>query len=253
MNSPRGSLVAGAPQQGRPDDGVELEDVLGQQVDVGRPVAPLRVVARPRVGKRRDVVDERVDPDVDHLLGIPGHGDAPGDRLAADRDVVEAALDERQGLVVARAAAAPSRDWLEVELGAAGPGSATAGSSSSPLRARPARCRAPGTCRRRGRARSRRPRRRCSRGRRRCASRCRRRPCSRSTKPLHVGLVLGVGRADEEVVAGVHAAGQLAELRRQARRRAARGVRPRSSAAWATLLPCSSVPVRKKTSSPSWR
>ncbi len=32
-----------------------------------------------------------------------------------------------------------------------------------------------------------------------------------------------------------------------------RGVRPRSAAACATLLPCSSTPVRKKTSSPFWR
>ncbi len=107
-------LVAGAPQQRRPDHRVELEDVLGQQVDVGRPVAPLEVVAGPGVGQGRDVVDQRVDPDVDHLLGIPRHGDAPGDRLAADGDVVEAALDERQGLVVTRPGPHPV-GVLEVE------------------------------------------------------------------------------------------------------------------------------------------
>src|SRR3954462_5163890 len=32
-----------------------------------------------------------------------------------------------------------------------------------------------------------------------------------------------------------------------------RGVVPRRSAAWATGSPCSSVPVRKNTSSPRWR
>ena len=31
------------------------------------------------------------------------------------------------------------------------------------------------------------------------------------------------------------------------------GVSPRSSAAWAIFVPCSSTPVRKKTSSPRWR
>ena len=31
------------------------------------------------------------------------------------------------------------------------------------------------------------------------------------------------------------------------------GVTPSRSAAWATGSPCSSVPVRKKTSSPRWR
>jgi hypothetical protein len=32
-----------------------------------------------------------------------------------------------------------------------------------------------------------------------------------------------------------------------------RGVMPSRSASWATGSPCSSVPVRKKTSSPRWR
>ena len=103
-----GQVVAGAHEQGRPDDGVELEDVLGEEVE-RRPVARREVLARARVGERRQVVDERVDPDVDDLLVVPGDGDAPGDARAADADVLEALLDEGEGLVVARPAASRSR------------------------------------------------------------------------------------------------------------------------------------------------
>ncbi len=96
-----GQVVAGAHEQRRPDDRVELEDVLGEEVERG-PVARREVLPGARVGERREVVDERVDPDVDDLLLVPGDGDAPGDAGAADADVLEALLDERQGLVVAR-------------------------------------------------------------------------------------------------------------------------------------------------------
>ena len=96
-----GQVVAGAHEQGRPDDRVELEDVLGEEVE-RRPVARREVLARARVRERREVVDERVDPDVDDLLVVPRHGDAPGDAGAADADVLEPLLDERQRLVVAR-------------------------------------------------------------------------------------------------------------------------------------------------------
>ena len=42
------------------------------------PEAALVITARDRLGpaQRRDVVDERVDPDVDDMLGIAGDGDA---------------------------------------------------------------------------------------------------------------------------------------------------------------------------------
>ena len=67
-----------------------------------RPEARHQVLARGRVRERGQVVDERVDPDVDDLLLVPGHRDAPVDAGPADGDVVEALLDERQRLVVAR-------------------------------------------------------------------------------------------------------------------------------------------------------
>ena len=58
-------LELGSHQQGGPDDRVELQDVLCQQLDGRRPEA---LDARPgRVGQRRVVVEQRVEPDVEDL------------------------------------------------------------------------------------------------------------------------------------------------------------------------------------------
>ena len=46
-----------------------------------------------------DVVQQGVEPDVDRLLGVERDGDAPGEPLPADRDVLEARLDEADDLV----------------------------------------------------------------------------------------------------------------------------------------------------------
>jgi hypothetical protein len=51
------------------------------------------------VADRREVVDQRVVPDVEDVVLVPGHRHAPGDRGSGDRDVAQAALDERVGLV----------------------------------------------------------------------------------------------------------------------------------------------------------
>ena len=52
--------------------------------------------------ERRVVVEQRVEPDVEDVRGIPRDLDAPGELGAAERDVVEAAGDERARLVEAR-------------------------------------------------------------------------------------------------------------------------------------------------------
>src|ERR1700709_1066524 len=59
--------------------------------------------ALPLAGERqcRVVVQERVEPDVEDVVGVPRDLDAPGQLRAAEADVVEAAADERQGLAVA--------------------------------------------------------------------------------------------------------------------------------------------------------
>ena len=66
-----GEVVARAHEQGRPNHGVELEDVLGQEVE-RRPVARRQVLPGARVGERAQIVDQRVDPDDDLLLSPTG-------------------------------------------------------------------------------------------------------------------------------------------------------------------------------------
>ena len=52
-------------------------------------------------GERRVVVEERVEPHVEDVLGIPRDLDAPGQLGAAEADVLQPAADEAERLVVA--------------------------------------------------------------------------------------------------------------------------------------------------------
>ena len=80
---------------------MEPDDFLADEMQVCRPVflEHLRIV---KVADRREVVRERVEPDVDDVLRVDGHGDAPVERRAADAEVIEPLLDEIDHLVAAR-------------------------------------------------------------------------------------------------------------------------------------------------------
>src|SRR4051794_4448148 len=104
-----GYLEVGGHEQRGPDDRVELEDVLGDQVDVSGPELFGEVLALARVTERGVVVEQRVDPDVDDLRLVPRHRHAPADPGAAEREVLEALPDERERLVVALLGADPFR------------------------------------------------------------------------------------------------------------------------------------------------
>ena len=84
----------------RPVDRVEPKDVLADHVDVRRPHLgePLGVVS---VARRGDVVRERVEPHVRHVLGVPGDRDPPPEGRPRDREVLEAPPDHGQHLVAA--------------------------------------------------------------------------------------------------------------------------------------------------------
>ena len=92
-------LVARREQERRPDHAVEAKDVLAEHVPHGGPELRAQILARPRIGQGAQVVDERVDPDIDDVLRVPGHRNAPGLARAADADVLEALLDEAPRLV----------------------------------------------------------------------------------------------------------------------------------------------------------
>ena len=98
-----GQREVGGHQHRRPEDGVEAQDVLADDV-VGRGPEPVgEVLALAREAQRRVVVQERVEPDVEHVARVPRHRHAPRELGARERDVLQAALDERERLVVADA------------------------------------------------------------------------------------------------------------------------------------------------------
>src|SRR5699024_8264055 len=53
------------------------------------------------IPQRRDIVRERVDPDIDRVFGVKRHRDAPGYARAGDAGVLQALLDEGDHLVAA--------------------------------------------------------------------------------------------------------------------------------------------------------
>ncbi len=70
------------------------QDIFADHLHIGWPVVAPRLVVR--VAKHREVVAERVDPDVDDLFGIIGHWHTPAEALfgTADRDIFDAVFDE---------------------------------------------------------------------------------------------------------------------------------------------------------------
>ena len=84
-----------------PVHAVEAKDVLAEHVASCRPVRRHEVLTRTGVRERAQVVDERVSPDVGDLALVPRQRDAPGLARAADREVLQATRDEAPRLVVA--------------------------------------------------------------------------------------------------------------------------------------------------------
>src|ERR671934_2562354 len=66
-----------------------------------RPELLAQILAVARVGERTQVVDQRIDPDIDDLLLVPRNGHAPGLARAAEAEVLQPARDKRARLVVA--------------------------------------------------------------------------------------------------------------------------------------------------------
>ena len=94
---------AGCQQEGRPVDGVKANDVLSHQLNLGRPVLaePVLLLAVPE-SDSREIAHQRVEPDVDDVVGGDGNGNAPFDRGPTDRQVLEAIADEANHFVATR-------------------------------------------------------------------------------------------------------------------------------------------------------
>ena len=91
-------LETGGHQHRGPVHRVETQDVLAHQVVVdGPPLGETRVVGR--VPHRRAVVEQRVGPHVRNVLRVPRERNAPVDRRATHREILEATPDETEHLV----------------------------------------------------------------------------------------------------------------------------------------------------------
>ena len=85
-----------AHQHGGPDDGVEADDLLADKMDIGRPEGLVITVGVLVIheAQRRGVVEQRVDPDVDDMLGVEIDRDAPLETGAGNAEILKARVDE---------------------------------------------------------------------------------------------------------------------------------------------------------------
>ena len=66
-------------QEDRPVDRMEANDILADQMKIRRPVFPVFILRSVGViPGEGDVVAERVQPDIDHVLRVEVHRDPPG-------------------------------------------------------------------------------------------------------------------------------------------------------------------------------
>ena len=83
-----------------PDDRMEAHDLLADEMHVCGPVfAELFLVMQ--IADRRKVVRKRVEPDVDDVLRVERHGDAPVERGARNAEVLKPLLNEGNHFVAA--------------------------------------------------------------------------------------------------------------------------------------------------------
>ena len=83
-----------AHEHGGPDDGVEPDDLLAHDVDVGGPVLVVIVVLVVEEAQSSGVVEEGVHPHVHHVAGVKVHRHAPGKAGTGDAQVLQAGIDE---------------------------------------------------------------------------------------------------------------------------------------------------------------
>src|SRR5437763_9846779 len=77
---------------------MEARDVLANHVQIGRPPALERRLVG-SVANAGDVVGQRIAPDVDDVLGIPGERNSPLDRRARDAEILEPGLQPYENFV----------------------------------------------------------------------------------------------------------------------------------------------------------
>ena len=72
---------------------MEADDFLANDVDAG-PVLVILVVAVVFIAQRGDIVGQGVQPDIDHVLAVKVHGDAPCKAGAGNAQILQTGIDE---------------------------------------------------------------------------------------------------------------------------------------------------------------
>ena len=89
----------GGHQKCRPINGVEANDFLANEMEIGRPVSNLPIIRTPDSAKIRG---QRIEPDVKNVWLLARNRNAPANRGTRDAEIAEAAFDETENFVAAR-------------------------------------------------------------------------------------------------------------------------------------------------------
>ena len=81
-------------QHDRPVNGVEAHDFLANQMHICRPVLAEQMIIGRIIAQGGDVVGQRVDPHIDHMLGIKVHRHAPLEAGAGYAQILQAGLEK---------------------------------------------------------------------------------------------------------------------------------------------------------------
>ena len=123
-----GPLEAGRMQHPRPEQAVEANDVLADEViefnalviphrDINLCTFPFPLLAfcfREPIGERSDVPDRRIDPDVEELVGVAGNLETEVRRVARDAPAAERFLEPLEELIRDVARRVPGNPLLQI-------------------------------------------------------------------------------------------------------------------------------------------
>src|SRR5438046_9454238 len=79
---------------------MEANDVLADQVDVGGPIA-LPQLGLVRIAQPRNIIGQRIEPNIHDMRIAAGHWDAPIKAGARGAEIFKAAFDEARDLITA--------------------------------------------------------------------------------------------------------------------------------------------------------
>ena len=89
-----GQGEAHAHKHGGPDDGMEADDLLADDMDIGRPEGIQIVIFVIHITQSGHIVEKGVDPNIDHVAWVKVHGDPPGEGGPGDAQILQTGLNE---------------------------------------------------------------------------------------------------------------------------------------------------------------